>query len=286
VPRTRVLGEDQAVAATPLGVLLVTYDERPALSLLEPGATEPRVLVPDLAATGAAVAADGSRATVVTAGGTILQEVAVPSGRVLRTVPLGPPLLAPGESALPVDYAGYAVLLALTEQTAARTVAARTAIWKPGDDGVVGTVGGLGDSLGAAPGLFAATRSTQERRLVPERDGGCDVLVVARTGGGDVWPLCRERFVGFSPDGEHVLATNAVGDGLVVRDARDGDEVARFDELGHLMAYGWETSDTTLHTTAEDGITVIVRCSVSAERCEVAAAFPHDGRIPMPVSPP
>jgi hypothetical protein len=161
------------------------------LMLLRRGTGSAWVAAP---ASGVGVSSDGTRATVLVSdpgGGRVLQEVRVPSGRALRSVPLAPPLVAADEPVHDVDYTGDAVLLALGEGERARA-----AIWEPGQDGVVGTVGGLGHPLGGAAGRRPSRRSrssTASQCRCPRRDPR---PVTARTCDMGACNCCTRRSAG------------------------------------------------------------------------------------------
>ena len=261
------LGELLPIAVVPDGVLLLVPG--PALDLLEPGSDASVRLAGELDSDGVAVAPDGRRVTVVRDAQ--LQELAVPTGQVLRSVPLTRAF----EGLRPVTYSGDAVLLALGEGDGQQTL-----LWEGNDDGVLSAVFDTAVLGGAGTGTPAGRIAlrTQDDRCGTEVQGLSD-------GDGPPWRLCREPFVGFSPDGSYVLATNAVGDALVVRDGDDGEQRRTFRAPQGLRAYGWESEDTLLYTTLDGDRTVVVRCSVEADACRTAASFPFDDRIPQPVRP-
>lgn len=273
VQAERPLGEATPVVVRADGTVVVTLaGNRPALALLPADDPALRPVVDDLDTSVVAVHASGDRVVVVTgrAERRFLEELVLDTRQVLRVVPLGG-LVGPDEPVLPVAYSGDDVVLTLGEGERQRS-----ARWEPGRDGVIGTLEGYADALGGASGR-AAFRVTDDDR--------CRTEVVALTTGGRSWWLCRERFAGFSPDGRYVLAANAVGDGLVVRDADDGDLVREIDVPTYARAYGWETSSTTLHTTVDGDRTVVVRCDVARDACREVARFDDLGRIPQPVPP-
>jgi hypothetical protein len=106
------------VAARADGSVLVTLaGNRPGLGLLGAEAGALRPLAQDLDASAVAVDAAGERAVVVAGRGgeRRLEEREVATGRVLRVVPLGLPLVGAAEPVLPVAYSGDDVLLTLGE---------------------------------------------------------------------------------------------------------------------------------------------------------------------------
>ena len=270
--RTRSTGGSWSpVAQVPSGLLVVLDGPPSALGLLTDDAVTPRPLVADLTSREVAVSDDGARAALVV-GSTprrTLREVALPSGRVLRSVPLGPTLAGTDEPAFPAAYSGDTVLLTVGEGRRQRA-----ALWEPGDDRVVRRLGGYLSAAGGTDGRAALAvaddRCRIEVRRVAEGDGGR-------------WRLCREAFVDFSPDGRAVLATDAMVEALVVRAADDGAHLRTFRAPQGLRAYGWEGSESVLYTTVDEGRTVVMRCSVPRGTCSQATSFGFTDRIPQPV---
>lgn len=270
------LRRDLPVDAVPVhalrdgAVLVVLPGAQPGLSLLDADGSL-RPLVTGLSDSRVAVAPDGDRVTVVS--GTdrqrVLQELAVPSGRVLRSVLLAEPLVAASDPVLPVAYSDGAVLL-----TAGEGDRQRALLWEPGDEQVVAPLDGYAQALGAAAGRGAFRTNDDDR---------CRTEIARLATGGRTWRLCREVFTAFSPDGQYVLARNAIGDGLVVRDATDGELVREVNVPESVRASGWDNSLATLHTTVDGARTVVVRCEVSGSRCRTAATFEGVARIPQPV---
>lgn len=268
--RERPLDRELPVLARTDGSVVVTLaGARGGLALLQPDGALVTV-ADDLESTAVAVDPTGRRAVVVAGRGSsrVLQELAVPSGEVLRTVALALPLAAAGDPVLPVAYTDLGVLLTVGEGERQRA-----AVWEHGDGAVVGGLS-YAQALGGS-GSRGAFRTTDDDR--------CRTEVAALTTGGRTWRLCRETFASFSPDGRYVLATDAVGRGLVVRDASDGALVREVEVDGGTRAYGWEDARTTLHTTVKGDRTVVVRCDVPSGRCRTVASFPDVGRIPQPV---
>jgi hypothetical protein len=171
-------------------------------------------------------------------------------------------------------HAGDAVLLAIGEGGGGR--AAR---WEPGPDQVVGSLSGSTGALAAAArdgvGLLALTTG----------DDRCRVRVTLVRDGDQGWALCREPFGDFSPDGELVLATDAVGEGVVVRDSRSGEEAFRHGAGTPLRSYGWESAGSLLYAAAEGDDTVVTRCVVATATCSPVLTLPGVDRIPQPVPP-
>jgi hypothetical protein len=282
--RTRTLGEStQPVAQVPAGLLLVTVDAgQPALSLLGTDDAEPRILVRELHGQAVAVSEDGKRATVVVRSPALpqLQEVELPSGRVLRSVVLAPPVFDPNLPLQPVAYSARAVLL-----TAGEGPSQFAALWEGGDDAVVAPLDGFDAAVGGADAEFSSSRdAVGGRGAFTVSDARCRTEVhQLRNGDGRLWKLCRETFVGFSPNGEAVLATDATGNALNVHEADDGEVDRTFRAPDGLRAYGWESDDTVLYSTGAGARTLIVRCSVTSGKCMTAAEFPYNNRIPQPV---
>lgn len=278
--RSRPIGTAVPIAAVPSGILLDSGGSEqpyaaPSLQLLGPDDVRPRTVVADITGGGAvAVAADGGRAVVVTGAAQRreLREVDVPSGRQVRSVPIAPPLAGPAEAVRPVGYAGGAVLLTIGEGAQARA-----AVWEAGDDQVIGPLSGR------TAAVEGATRDGTGLLALRTDDDRCGIQVVQLLDGGPGWRLCREPFAGFAPDGGHVLATNAVADGIVVRDSRSGDEVFRHDAGRPLRAYGWESAGSVLYTAAEDGDTVVTRCVIATGDCSPVLTVPGTDTIPQPV---
>lgn len=281
---TRTLGEStRPVAQVPTGLLLVTVDaEQPALALLGTADAEPRILVRELHGQAVAVSDDGRRATVVVRSPALpqLQEVDLPTGRVLRSVVLAPPVFDPNRPLLPVAYSARAVLL-----TAGEGPGQFAALWEGGDDAVVAPLDGFDAAVGGADAEFSSSRdAVGGRGAFMVSDERCRTEVhQLRNGDGRPWKLCRETFVGFSPDGDALLATDATGNALVVHDAADGDVDRTFQAPDGLRAYGWESDDTVLYSTIAGSQTLIVRCSVTSGNWLTAAELPYNDRIPQPV---
>ena len=270
----------QPLAAGPplaqVGADVLLVDDAAQLVLLSADGQR-RVVARGLASTAAAVSADGRRAAMVVegvgqdAGGTVLQEVAVPDGRVLRRTVVAPELTGAG-TIVPTGYAGQSVLL--------RRDGPDSLLWGPGEP----TVQEVSDVVWLAGS--AATADDPQGRVVLRREGArCSEVRALPLGTGATWELCRELAADFSPDGRLLLATNAVGDGLVVRDAADGHMLRELEVPEGLRAYGWESDGATLHTTVDGDRTVVVRCVVRTGRCAEAASFPGTGTIPQPVTP-
>lgn len=282
--RTRTLGESAVpVAQVPSGLLVVIGGGQPALGLLGPDDDEePRVVVDGLDGDGVAVSDDGRRATVVTARDGVRQllEVELPSGRVLRSVGLAPPVFGTGEPVLPAAYSARAVLVNIGEGGQQRT-----RLWEGNDDAVIGGIEGVAATVGGARADFDDDRDALGgRSAFTVRDDRCRTEVhELRNGGGKPWRLCEEAFAGFSPDGEAVLATDATGTALLVRAADGGDLQRTFDVPNGVRAQGWESSSTLLYTTVDGSRTVVVRCSTDSGACAQAAELPGTGLIPQPV---
>jgi hypothetical protein len=284
--RTRAVGESaQPVAQVPSGLLLVVLDAgQPALALLSADEAEPSILVRGLhgEAVAVAVSDDGQRATVVIRSQAMpqLQEVELPSGRVLRSVGLGMPVFDPDRPLLPVAYSADAVLL-----TAGEGPAQFAALWEGGDDAVVAPLDGFDAAVGGGDAKFSSGRdAVGGRGAFRVGDARCRTEVhELRNGDGRPWKLCRETFVGFSPSGDAVLATDATGNALVVHDAANGDVDRTFQAPNGLRAYGWESDDTVLYSTVAGSRTLVVRCSVTTGTCMTAAEFPYTDRIAQPV---
>jgi hypothetical protein len=282
--RTRALGEAaQPVAQVPMGLLLVTVGAgQPALALLGADDAEPQILVRDLHGQTVAVSDDGTRATVVVRSPAfpVLQEVQLPSGEVLRSVVLAPPVFDPNRPLQPVAYSSSAVLL-----TAGEGAGQFAALWEGGDDAVIARLDGFDAAVGGADAQFSGDRdAVGGRGAFTVSDERCRTEVhQLRNGDGQPWQLCRETFVGFSPDGEAVLATDATGTALIIHDADDGDVDRTFPAPDGLRAYGWESDNSVLYSTSADSRTQVVRCSITTGKCMTAAEFPYNNRIPQPV---
>lgn len=283
VQRTRSVGESVVpVAQVPAGLLVVIGGTQPALGLLGSEDETARVVVAGLAGEGVAVSDGGLRAAIVTNGeyGRQLQEVELPSGRVLRSVNLAPPVFGFGEPVVPAAYSGQAILVNIGEGGAQRT-----RLWEGNGDEVVGNLEGVVATVGGADADFSDARDALGGRVAfTVRDDRCRIEVhQLRNGDGNPWSLCRETFAGFSPDGRAVLATDATGRALLVREADDGDLKRTFDVPEGVRAQGWESSSTLLYTTMDGPRAVVVRCSINSGACTQAAEFPDTGQIPQPV---
>lgn len=281
--RTRSLGDSVVpVAEVPGGLLVVIGGTQPALGLLGPDDAAPRVVVAGLAADGVAVSGNGRRAAIVTTSGygRQLQEVELPSGRVLRSVNLAPPVFGTSERVVPAAFSGRAILVNIGEGESQRT-----RLWEGNDDGVIGNVDGVLATVGGADADFSDDQDALGGRAAfGVRYGRCGTEVhQLRNGDGNPWRLCREAFAGFSPDGRKVLATDATGRALVVRDADNGELDRTFEVPNGVRAQGWESSSTLLYTTTDGPGTVIVRCSTKTGACTQAAELPGRGQIPQPV---
>lgn len=278
--RSRPLGEPvQPVAQVPAGLLVVLVDAQPALGLLGRDDDEPRRLVDGLAAESVAVSDDGQRAAVVVTAdvGRRLQEVELPSGRVLRSVELASPTFA---DAVPVAYSAGAVLLTVGEGSEQRS-----ALWERGDNAVAAPLDGFTGAVGGSDAEFSSDRdAVGGRAAFTVRDDRCHTEVhQLRNGDGSPWRLCGEVFIGFSPDGQAVLATAGDASMLLVHDADDGSITRTLEVPQGLRAYGWESDDTVLYTTRNGPKTVVIRCSVDTGACATAAEFPDNDSIPQPV---
>jgi hypothetical protein len=86
------------------------------------------------------------------------------------------------------------------------------------------------------------------------------------------------------PGQQEKRSDDAVGLGLVVRDARDGAERRRFEVPRSVRAAGWESPDTVLYTSIDDDGTVVVRCQISSGRCRDAVAY-TDGYLSRSLLP-
>jgi DNA-binding beta-propeller fold protein YncE len=280
VQRSRALGEALPVAVVPSGLLLMTGGSTSEISILPNDSTTPVVLLRGLTASSVAVSDDGARMSVVTGAGIQrrLRELELPSGRELRSVSVGPPLVAVGEPLLPVAYSNGAVLLTLGEGDTRRT-----ALWESGDDEVIGALDGFTGVLGGAPVGRSAAGSPGGRAAFTVAAGKCAEAVADLRNGDSSWPLCNEHFAGFSPDGKAVLAANAADDALIVHSADDGDTRRTLPVPSGLRAYGWESDDAVLYTTVKANVTVVIRCAVDSGRCRTAATFAGVDRIPQPV---
>jgi hypothetical protein len=220
-----------------------------------------------------AVSDDGARVAVVTAEGfgRQLQELELPSGRVLRSVALAQPWFPEDEFVLPVAYSGDAVLLTVGEGPRQRAM-----VWEGGGDAVVGQLDGFRGVAGGADADFSSDRDTIGGRAaftVDDADCGVEVHQL-RNGAGNPWKLCGEDFVGFSPGGGSVLAVDEPT-ALVVRDADNGDVRRTFETPDSVATAGWESEDALLYTSVRDGVTAVIRCSISRSACATAVDLPR-----------
>ena len=92
------------------------------------------------------------------------------------------------------------------------------------------------------------------------------------------WETCDYKLGSFSPDGAHVMATNADSDGagpsrLYVLDARTGDVVADFSSNGRspvtLLRPAWESATGVVATAMEGTTQTMVRMTVDGTLEEV-----------------
>ncbi len=290
--RTRKIPGVVGIYATlPAGLLVHVAGERADnLAILSNEDSTPRVIAEAIA--GAAVAPGGRRAAVVVRSTPrVLQELELPSGRVLRSVPLAPPLISEGDEVLPIAYSNGAVLL--TIRSGDEDHSERAAIWEAGAGGVVADLEGFGATLGgadldrdgAAPGGLGAfsTRANFEQGV------GCAARVAELHTGGDDWELCGSLFAGFSPDGRHLLATTAVRPvqkpALSVYDARTGKQLRSLQLLPLVHSQGWESAESILYATIEGRRLVVGRCIVSTGTCRTVATLPKGLARPAPVAP-
>lgn len=280
--RSHGLRDMTPVAKLPDGILVVGGPGgQLGLAVLADDRSQPSPVLAELSHSAVAVSDDGDRVVVVTSDGPgrQLKELELPSGRVLRTVVLAGPVFPGDELVLPVAYSGDAVLL-----TAGEGRRQRAYLWEAGDEHVVGQLDRFRSVLGGADADFSGDRGAIGGRGAFTVDDDCRVEVhQLRNRGGNPWRLCGEDFVGFSPDGEHVLATGEGLTAVVVRDADSGDVRRTFEVPGRVNAAGWESDDALLYTSVQDGGTVVVRCSVSRDACTQAASFDGTDRIPQPV---
>jgi hypothetical protein len=193
-------------------------------------------------------------------------------------VPLSPPTFAEAAAVVPVAYGGGIVLMTVGEGAAQRS-----ALWEAGDDAVVAILDGTGAVVGGANASFSRNANAVGGRAVFRvAEDHCRYEVrELRDGDGSPWRLCREPFVAFSPDGNAVLATDALSEHLVVRRASDGKRLRTFDVGRDTSAYGWEDADSVVFTCFRGASTLITRCSVSSGGCRQAAELPGTERIPQ-----
>lgn len=266
--RVRQLRDAWPVAEVPSGLLVVTGSPL-SLGLLGSDDT-PHILFRGLGFEGAAVARDGRRATVVVGAGG-LREIELPSGRLLRSVDD----VGQGEQVIPVAYSARAVLLTAGEGTKQYAM-----VWHSGGDGVVAVLDGAAAAEDGADADFSNERdAVGGRGAFAVREDRCRTEIrQLRAAAGPLWRLCREPFAGFSPDGGAVLATNALGTGLIVHRASDGRVLRTFEADRGMQAHAWESNDAVLYTTVKRDRTVIVRCSIRSGRCATAAELPFADR--------
>jgi hypothetical protein len=89
-----------------------------------------------------------------------------------------------------------------------------------------------------------------------------------------LWETCDHRVLGFSPDGNHVVAAQAYGDGLgdgefAILDAADGtplvDLISEGDTFTTVMDTRWEDDTHVLIKTFQNGKHALVRISLDGE---------------------
>jgi hypothetical protein len=224
-----------------------------------------RTLVTQLNSERVAVSADGRRVVVVTftgGGRRQLQEVDVASGRVLRSVPVGPPLVAGAEPLNPAFYSGDAVMLDTGDGVVR---------WEPGNDQVVGAVEGYTKAIGGG----------RQGALAMSKPDTCDDIGTVRTRFKH-WTLCGEDFRGVSPDGASVLVLSKDLRSVTVNETGDGDVRRTLDLPAAARAIGWEDDDTFLYTTAGEPQNTVVRCVVSTGGCLTVERVGDDLPVPLP----
>jgi hypothetical protein len=257
------------IAAVPDGVVAIAGDPgMRALTLLFLNGDSPQGLADAVLGDSAAVSADGKRAAVMTgtAGGARqLVEVRLSDSKVLRTVPLAPPLVSDGELARPVAYSDDRVLLSIGDGPRERA-----AIWEPGDDHVIGVLDGFAGTLDGSHGRGA---------FLPQ-DPECSVEVTRLRDGASSWRACGNAFAGLSPDGEAVLEVQDPAT-LVVLDADDGKVRRRIGVPADAQSPVWESEGAVLYASPTATGTEIVRCSVDSGVCATAATLPETSTLQL-----
>jgi hypothetical protein len=259
--RVRSFAVESVFSAVPTGLL--RHDTAGAtLSLVPVDDPAPRTLLDGLQSA-PGVSPDGDRvaAVVTDDGAQRLVEVEVSSGRVLRAVPLAPPLVRAGEDARVVGYSGDRVLIKVGSDNGPTW---RAAMWEAGDENVIGVLEGLDGIVEVTDGV-AATGWAE--------DGLCFDFVRLRDGGG-TWQVCDVWGPRFSPDGDLVVMARQEGGQLEVRDAADGKRQLSLDVPPDVLVADWESNETLLYVTARAGGVDIVRCAVSSAECRTAASLP------------
>lgn len=134
------------------------------------------------------------------------------------------------------------------------------------------TPGGEVTPLREDVGIVAAS-PTGELAVLTDADGPGLVADLATDAGG--WRLPAGEFgeLAFSPDGQYLAALDRpVGteapDALVIRDAHDGDELARV-PFRSIQELRWESPTTVVIEAYDDTGAALVRCSVGGD-CERA----------------
>jgi hypothetical protein len=249
------------VATVPGGLLLVSGHD--LLLLPENGAR--RTLVTGLNSEGVAVSPDGRLATVVTtvAGRRRLTEIDIGAGQIKRWVPLGPPLVTDDEPLAPGFYSSDAVVLNIGDGK-------RAAVWEPGPGQIVGRLDTYTSVVGG--GRLGAVAMAQ-----PDTCTAIGTMGAAFT----PWEACGLHFIGFSADGASALVLNNEHSSAFVADTGDREQKRTLDLPDHARTIGWESDDTFLYAAVRDPENVVVRCTVSTTRCEVADRVA--GQLPRPL---
>lgn len=104
-------------------------------------------------------------------------------------------------------------------------------------------------------------------------EGGCTVVSLLSDPGTELWRSCEEAVRAFSPDGNHVITTHKLADGLGPSEVRvrtvEGEERGHYRVDGYVGQMLFEDASTSLLEAVTRDSSALVRCS--GADCELAS---------------